>query len=432
MEGNLLIELNKTDELGIEAMEKTSENVLIITFWSFKDALVQTYTLPYVSIIRQKIPPGSKIFIVTFEQQRVALSAPEVDQQNKVFAKQNIQLVAFPYKKFGLKKLVSAVGHLFSMIRLINSERIKTIHAFGPNAGSFGHLLSKITGKELIVDSFEPHAEAMVENGTWKHNRGAHLILSKFEKWQAKRAKHLIATSSGMFDYSIKTYGFKPESFFVKPACVDTNLFFPRKKDETLLLSMGLENKIICVYAGKLGGIYLNEEVFDFFKACYDHWGESFRCVMLTNADRDEINKQLVRVGISSEIIISKFVFHTEVPNYLSLGDFAINPVKPVPTKRYCTSIKDGEYWAMGLPVVITPNISDDSDIIRENKIGAVIENLNTAGYIKAVKEIDNIIKFNDREEIQRSINLIANKFRSYKIAEDIYEEIYSFEPTCD
>ena len=151
-----------------------------------------------------------------------------------------------------------------------------------------------------------------------------------------------------------------------------------------------------------------------------------------SNADRDEINKQLVRVGISSEIIISKFVFHTEVPNYLSLGDFAINPVKPVPTKRYCTSIKDGEYWAMGLPVVITPNISDDSDIIRENKIGAVIENLNTAGYIKAVKEIDNIIKFNDREEIQRSINLIANKFRSYKIAEDIYEEIYSFEPTCD
>ena len=223
-----------------------------------------------------------------------------------------------------------------------------------------------------------------------------------------------------------------PKVFFVKPACVDTNLFFPRKKDETLLLSMGLENKIICVYAGKLGGIYLNEEVFDFFKACYDHWGESFRCVMLTNADRDEINKQLVRVGISSEIIISKFVFHTEVPNYLSLGDFAINPVKPVPTKRYCTSIKDGEYWAMGLPVVITPNISDDSDIIRENKIGAVIENLNTAGYIKAVKEIDNIIKFNDREEIQRSINLIANKFRSYKIAEDIYEEIYSFEPTCD
>ncbi|HEU5166435.1 MAG TPA: glycosyltransferase [Chitinophagaceae bacterium] len=405
-------------------MEKKSENVLIITFWSFKDALVQTYTLPYVNIIRRKIPRDTKIFIVTFEQQRVALSAPELDQQNKEFAKENIQLVAFPYKKFGLKKLISAVGHLFSMIRLIKSKRIKRIHAFGPNAGSFGYLLSKMTGKELIIDSFEPHAEAMVENGTWKHNRGAHLILSKFERWQAKRAKHLIATSSGMFEYSIKTYGFKPESFFVKPACVDTNLFFPRKKDETLLRAMGLENKIICVYAGKLGGIYLNDEVFDFFKVCYDHWGESFRCVMVTNASGNEINKQLARVGIPSEIIISKFVFHTEVPKYLSLGDFAINPVKPVPTKRYCTSIKDGEYWAMGLPVVITPNISDDSDIIMKNNIGVILTGFDQAHYKKAVEDIDKIFTQN-KTELQQKINEIAKKYRSYKIADDIYTEIY-------
>ncbi len=407
-------------------MEKKSENVLIITFWSFKDALVQTYTLPYVNIIRQKIPSGSKIFIVTFEQQRIALSAPELDQRNKEFAQQNIQLVAFPYKKFGLKKLISAVGHLFSMIKLIKRERIKTIHAFGPNAGSFGYLLSKITGKELIIDSFEPHAEAMVENGTWKQNRGAHLILSKFEKWQAKRAKHLIATSSGMFDYSIKTYGFKPESFFVKPACVDTNLFFPRKKNANLLRSLGLDNKIICVYAGKLGGIYLNDEVFDFFKTCYDHWGERFRCVMVTNADRAEIDKQLERVELPLHIVVSKFVFHSEVPEYLSLGDFAINPVKPVPTKRFCTSIKDGEYWAMGLPVVITPNISDDSDIIMKNNIGVILTGFDQASYKKAVEEIDELLRQN-KMELQQKINEIAKKLRSFKIAENIYEEIYSF-----
>lgn len=406
-------------------MEKKSENVLVVTFWSFKDALVQTYTLPYVNIIRQKLPPGSKIFIVTFEQQRVALTESELDQKNKEFAKENIQLVAFPYTKFGVKKLVAALGHLYSMIKLIKKEKVKTIHAFGPNAGSFGYLLSKITGKELIIDSFEPHAEAMVENGTWKHNRGAHLILSRFEKWQAKRAKHLIATSSGMFDYSIKTYGFKPESFFVKPACVDTNLFFPRKKNETLVRSLGLENKIICVYAGKLGGIYLNDEVFDFFKVCYDHWGESFRCVMVTNAERKEIDKQLERVGVPSEIVFSKFVFHSEVPEYLSLGDFAINPVKPVPTKRYCTSVKDGEYWAMGLPVVITPNISDDSDIIKQNNIGVVLESLDANGYSKAVSEIDSMIRKGDKEDIQRSINFIAKKYRSYDIADGVYTKIY-------
>lgn len=407
-------------------MEIKSENVLIITFWSFKDALVQTYTLPYVNIINQTIPPGSKIFIVTFEQQRVALSENELEEKNKEFAKQNIQLIAFPYKKFGVKKLIAAVGHLFSMVKLIKRERVKVIHAFGPNAGSFGYLLSKITGRDLIIDSFEPHAEAMVENGTWKKNRGAHLILSRFEKWQAKRAKHLIGTSSGMYDYSIRKYGFKPPSFFVKPACVDTALFFPREKDKELLKSMGLEDKVVCVYAGKLGGIYLNEEIFDFLKACYEYWGDKFRCVMLTNAERSEIEKQMKRIGLPSDIVISKFVFHTDVPRFLSLGDFALNPVKPVPTKKYCTSVKDGEYWAMGLPVVITPNISDDSDIIKQNHIGAVLGSLDSNGYSKVIHEIDDLIKKSNREEIQRSINIIAKKFRSFAIAEEIYRKIYS------
>ena len=31
-------------------------------------------------------------------------------------------------------------------------------------AGSLGYILSKTSGKNLVIDSYEPHAEAMVEN----------------------------------------------------------------------------------------------------------------------------------------------------------------------------------------------------------------------------------------------------------------------------
>ena len=79
----------------------------------------------------------------------------------------------------------------------------------------------------------------------------------------------------------------------------------------------------------------------------------------------------------------------------------------------------------MGLPVVITPGISDDSDIIKENKIGAILENFNSQGYNKVVSELDRFINCEDKQEIKRSINIIAKKFRSFKIAEDIYAQIY-------
>ena len=55
----------------------------MFTQWSFKDALVQTYTLPYINIIREIILPQQKIILVTAEQEHIALSKTESDQVNK-------------------------------------------------------------------------------------------------------------------------------------------------------------------------------------------------------------------------------------------------------------------------------------------------------------------------------------------------------------
>jgi hypothetical protein len=97
----------------MEFSEMKNENVLVITFWSYNDALIQTYTLPYVDMIRKILPKSSKIFIVTFEQPSIALSTEDVETINQELGKRNIQLIAFPYKRFGLKKLTAAVRHLF-------------------------------------------------------------------------------------------------------------------------------------------------------------------------------------------------------------------------------------------------------------------------------------------------------------------------------
>jgi glycosyltransferase involved in cell wall biosynthesis len=106
------------------------------------------------------------------------------------------------------------------------------------------------------------------------------------------------------------------------------------------------------------------------------------------------------------------------------LGDFAINPVKPVPTKKYCTSIKDGEYWAMGLPIVISPNISDDSGIIENENIGVVMNFNEKTQMNKAILEIEELLK--TRDTLKKKIVAVAIKYRSYKIANDIYEQIYT------
>jgi len=403
---------------------KTAGNILVFTQWSFNDALVQTYTLPYINIIREIISPERKIILVTAEQPHIALSSDETGQINEDWKSRNMQLLPQPYKRFGVKKLIASAGNLSQLIGVIKKEKIKIIHAFCTPAGSIAYLLSKFTGAELIIDSYEPHAESMVENGTWKKNGLAYKILFSLEKKQTQRAKILIGTSAGMKEYALDRYGIDVKNFFVKPACVDLEKFSLSDKDSVLLEEFGFNNKIVCVYAGKLGGIYLKEEVFDFIRLCYDHWKDNFRFLMLTNAAKEEINTEMQRVDLPESIVVSKFVYHHEVPRYLSLGDFAINPVKPVPTKRYCTSIKDGEYWAMGLPVVISPRISDDSEIIAKENVGVVVDFSNGDALSGSIGKLEVFIK--DKLAMKERIRQIATRYRSFELARKIYKEIYN------
>ena len=399
-------------------------NILVFTQWSFKDALVQTYTLPYVNIIRKIISPGRKIFLVTSEHENIALNEVEIDQLNNEWENRNMQLLPEPYKRFGFKKMFATIAGLYRLIRIIKKGKVKTIHAFCTPAGGIAYLLSIFTGAELIIDSFEPHAEAMVENGTWKKNGPAYKILFFLEKKQAQRAKALIATTGGMKQYALEKYSVELQNFFVKPACVDPVKFFPSEKDSALLKELGFEDKIICVYAGKLGGIYFKEEVFDFIRLCYDHWKDDFRFLMLTNADKGEIFSEIKRVRVPENIIKTRFTFHHDVPKYLSLGDFALNPVKSVPTKKYCTSIKDGEYWAMGLPVLISPGISDDSEIIEKENIGVVVDFSDHNAMIKAISSLEKLLK--EKVTVKAKIRQTAIRYRSFEIAEKIYKEIYT------
>jgi glycosyltransferase involved in cell wall biosynthesis len=399
-------------------------NILVLTQWSYKDALVQTYTLPYLDIIRNILPVKYKIILITSEQQHLALTNDEVTEINQRWKERNMVLVPLRYERFGWRKLFDMLSQVWQLSRLAKKEKVKAIHSFCTTAGGIAVLVSKLTGLPIIADSYEPHAEVMVENGTWQNNSLSYKILSRLERMLTRKAGSFIGTTSAMKEYAWSRFHVDIKNLYVKPACVNFSQFVPGEKDKELVHQYGLENKTVAIYAGKLGGIYLKEELFDFIKTCYEFWGDRFRFFMITNAKREEIDEQLKRVNLPGNVVISKFCFHHEVPKYLSLGDFGINPVKPGPTRRYCTSIKDGEYWAKGLPVVITKNISDDSEIIEKNNIGAVLNELNEENYKQAISKIDHLLKTN-RQELQQKIFGIAKQYRDYSIAKNIYSNIY-------
>src|SRR5690606_18802981 len=108
------------------------------------------------------------------------------------------------------------------------------------------------------------------------------------------------------------------------------------------------------------------------------------------------------------------FVENKFIADYIGLADFAITPFVPVPSKRYGSPIKTGEYWAVGLPVIITKDISTDSDIISQNNCGYVLQDLSLEEYQKAIIKIDSLIFNKEKLDIYKSIRPLAEKYRNF------------------
>jgi glycosyltransferase involved in cell wall biosynthesis len=106
----------------------------------------------------------------------------------------------------------------------------------------------------------------------------------------------------------------------------------------------------------------------------------------------------------------------------MGLGDFGLCPVLPTPSKRFCTPIKNGEYWALGLPVVITPRISDDSERIVKHRAGVVWDH--TGPPEPAVEALAALLA--EPEAARRArIREVAASERSFSISEAIYRQVY-------
>jgi glycosyltransferase involved in cell wall biosynthesis len=382
------------------------------------DALIQTYTLPYLRIIRKLLPEGSTIRFLTLERDGGA--------SEEKLLEEGIYHFSYPLYPFGLKAAFSWLSNLRKLKQLIREKNISTIHTWCTSAGSIGWLLSKRTGVPLVLDSYEPHAEAMVETGTWKKGGIAYRTLFFLEKKQTHHAQWLIGVVPAMQQYASKKYNYHGTNFLFKPACVDLEKFnLSKRKKPALLESLGLKDKITCVYLGKFGGLYLREQLFEFFKKAFDHWGDTFRVLLITSAKREEVEMLSKNAGIDPRKVISKFLPPAEVPDYVGLGDFAISAVKPVPSRLCCTPIKNGEYWAMGLPVIIATNISEDSEIIASSNTGVVRKDLSVAELEKSILQMDALLKTNAGGALSLKIHELAVKHRNYKIAEEVYKKIY-------
>ncbi len=389
-------------------------NIAYLSYWGINDGLTKSTVMPHIKIL-SSFTEINKIYLFTIEREsfnELGLDIQKV-QHIPLFSK---------YKSFRLlNKISDFIGFPSKIKSFTKTHNIDLLICRGAPAGAIGLLALKNSSIPFIVESFEPHAEYMLESGVWSKNSLSYILEKSWEQKIKNKAKAILPVS---LNYQKKLETEVISAYIILAPCAVNNseFQFDSLKRELLRNQLQIDvDKTVGIYVGKFGDIYLKEEFFEILKSLQSQLKNRFYFIILSPQDSDEIESLLKRFNLDLELIKVLSVNHEEVPDYLSTADYGIATIRPSQHRKYCSPIKTGEYWANGLPILITEEIGDDSEIIAENNIGEIVRLGEINNSVKSFIE-----KLNSKSRIEwaQKIMPFAKKYRSFSLIEAAYHKI--------
>jgi len=396
-------------------MKNTQKNILVISYWSLREPLTAAAVFPYLRLLSAR-KDIKKIHLVTLETTRDFL--PEVDLNIEKVEHHAIN----PRLQwwFKLSRIYLHIRAVLLMTHLIKKEKIDLMFAKASMAGAIAHIVHRLTGTPYIVDSFEPHSIYMLECGVWRSSDIRFKFANHFEGSQLKHAQYVITVTHNHRNDLIAE-GSDPNRIKVIPSITDLAVFKPDcSAREQIRRQLGIPfNSTVGIYVGKFGGLYYEEEAYRIFGRAFEHFSD-LHMIILSPADPTTIRSMALQAGLPGDRLHVMMVPHVEVPDCLSAADFAFSTIKPSPIKRYQCPIKNGEYWANGLPILMTDGISDDYLLMRKGLGGSVFQP-DMSDLDSALVQIKHILA---RPEHKKEIIELALQYKSVELAAKVYDEI--------
>jgi glycosyltransferase involved in cell wall biosynthesis len=392
-------------------------NLLFLGYWNADDPLTAATILPHLEILKKNKNISTLVFTSIQREDYSLKIRKEVERTGAIFA----PLFSRNFSINILNKVNDFLVFPNYLKKIIGKYKISEIIARGAPAGALALLISNKLNIPFSVESFEPHAEYMLQSGIWKKWDPRYIAQKKWELKILKKAKFLFPVSNNYRDHLIYK-GINKAKIQTIPCAVNLKRFFFNEKIKTKVkkeLNLS-QDSIVGVYAGKFGGLYYREEAFKLYKLMFDYI-EDFNLIILTSDDKEFIEIQMNRAGINPRKVIYNFVPHNQVGRYLNAADFAIATYKPSSVSKYLSPVKVGEYWACGLPVLISKNIGDENDFIEKEGLGFTIDLKNVSNSIATILKLKDALKNIDRNKIREK----GSSLRSFEFVKKGYAKLF-------
>lgn len=390
--------------------------ILYLSYWSINDGLTKSAIFPHLEMLSD-FEQIEEIFLFTIE--RKVTESSIVKLNNKV---KHVPLFSKQIKWNQVNKINDFIVFPKTIKSFVSINTISFAITHGSPGGAL--LQKSLKGNVPFYVFFEPHSQYMLESKVWSKNDLRYLFMKKWENKVKRFATQLFCVTNNYRKVLI-TEGINENRLKYVPNYVDEEKF---KFNETQRIEirnlLKIENnKIVGIYVGKFGGIYLDKEAFEIFRIAFEVYKNNFHLIILSPENEVEIINKLKAEGIDQKNVFVKSVEHFEVPKYLSAADFAFSLQQPKNSNKYLSPLKNGEYWMNGLQVLMIDGVGDEMHFILEENGGAVI-NPQLSNTKEAINQIKIKISDTNFNQLRLETSNIAKKHRAKKYTLDVFEEL--------
>lgn len=393
--------------------------ILFLSYWGIGEGLTAATVFPHIKILAD-FDNIESVLLVTIERDNIYNPAL-LPEHPKIT---HLTLTSKRLLPNIINKIYDFVDFPAKLKAICNDHKIDKIIARGAPPGALAMKVAEKTGIPFYVESFEPHSAYMFESNTWKWYDPRYKYQKKWEKQQYVKATALMPVAEN-YRKALIAEGVNPEKIDVIPCCVPLENFkFNYDLREKKRMELNCKESLTGIYTGKFGGIYYREEAFGIFREAFDYFGEKLYLIILTPDEKKWVLKMISKYNLPSDRLFVGLVKHADVPLYLSAADFAFSLQSPKPSNLYLSPIKNAEYWANGLPILMTSGVGDDAQILQDENAGAVFRGAgDKKGIRDSLAKIESLI---NEPKLRTRLFKIADRYRNFQRVQDVYTKWYT------
>ena len=320
---------------------------------------------------------------------------------NEGFVRRTIDYVSFGFS--------AVIAGIFQKADIIIATSPQFFSAFAGNCISF------FKRKPWIFEVRDIWPESIASVGGLNPQSISYKILEFIELRLYKKAKLIIVVTQAFKKRLIER---KQDATKIRVFTngSNLNLFYPRVKNQKLLSELNLKNKIVFAYFGTIGMAHKMDFIVDTFSKVKN---PDFHLLILgEGAKKSEILQQIQDQNIKN-ISFYDFVTKEEVPDYISVIDFAIVNLRKSITFTTVIPSKIFEFAAMGKPILLGVD-GQAREIIETANCGLFYEPENQKDLLEKINLIASNIELQNL--LIAGCRKLAIEYNREKIANEMLE----------